>query len=194
MQETQERWVWSLGGSPGGGNGNPLQYSCLENSMDRRAWRAEVHGIIKSQTQLGNWACTCTRELLQQSADCIWHRSPHWGLCWVVEHGAFHVDYLGPAERTAFLPCLGRYLCSARGSLAQVPPLEPGSCTWWWGGSRGWGWAKQCLREEEIHMFCDALHNCVPVACKVWVPSILPQCSMGSEAHQEGKKVKETKE
>ena len=34
--------------SPGGGNGNPLQYSCLENSMDRGAWRATVHGVTKS--------------------------------------------------------------------------------------------------------------------------------------------------
>ena len=35
---------------PGGGNGNPLQCSCLENSMDRRAWWATVHGVAKSQT------------------------------------------------------------------------------------------------------------------------------------------------
>ena len=41
-----------LGRSPGEGNGNPLQYSCLENSMDREAWRAIVHGVAKSQTQL----------------------------------------------------------------------------------------------------------------------------------------------
>ena len=33
--------------SPGGGNGNPLQYSCLENPMDRGAWRATVHGVTK---------------------------------------------------------------------------------------------------------------------------------------------------
>ena len=38
------------GRSPGVGNGNPFQYSCLENSMDRGAWRATVHGITKSQT------------------------------------------------------------------------------------------------------------------------------------------------
>ena len=37
------------GRSPGGGHGNPLQYSCLENPMDRRAWWATVHGITKSQ-------------------------------------------------------------------------------------------------------------------------------------------------
>ena len=39
-----------LGRSPGEGNGNPLQYYCLENSMDRGAWQATVHGVAKSQT------------------------------------------------------------------------------------------------------------------------------------------------
>ena len=38
--------------SPGEGNGYPLQYSCLENSMDRGAWRAIVHGVAKNQTRL----------------------------------------------------------------------------------------------------------------------------------------------
>ena len=36
------------GRSPGGGNGNPLQYSCLENPMDREAWWATVHGVTKT--------------------------------------------------------------------------------------------------------------------------------------------------
>ena len=40
------------GRSPGEGNGNPLQYSCLENSMDRGAWRAIVHGVAESQHDL----------------------------------------------------------------------------------------------------------------------------------------------
>ena len=38
----------------GEGTGNPLQYSCLENSMDRGAWRTTVHGVTKSQTQLSD--------------------------------------------------------------------------------------------------------------------------------------------
>ena len=38
--------------SPGGGNGNPLQYSCLGNPMDRGAWWATVHRVAKSQTRL----------------------------------------------------------------------------------------------------------------------------------------------
>ena len=43
-----------LGRSPGEGNGNPLQYSCLENSMDREAWQATVHGVTKSRAQLSD--------------------------------------------------------------------------------------------------------------------------------------------
>ena len=47
--------------SPGGGNGNSLQYSCLENLMDRRAWWAIVHGVTKSRTQND---CACRRVYL----------------------------------------------------------------------------------------------------------------------------------
>ena len=46
--------VHRLGRSPGGGHGNPLQYSCLENSMDRGAWQAIVLGVAKSQARLSN--------------------------------------------------------------------------------------------------------------------------------------------
>ena len=47
-----------LGRSPGEGNGNSLQYSCLENSMDREAWWAIVHGVAKSWTQLSDFTFT----------------------------------------------------------------------------------------------------------------------------------------
>ena len=43
-----------LGISPGDGNGNPLQYSCPENPMDRVVWWATIHGVVKSQTQLND--------------------------------------------------------------------------------------------------------------------------------------------
>ena len=43
-----------LGRSPGGGHSSPLQYSCLENSMDRGAWRAPVHAVPKSRTGLSD--------------------------------------------------------------------------------------------------------------------------------------------
>ena len=56
MQETKDTgsihsWV---GRSPGEGNGNPLQYSCLKNPMDRGAWWATVHGVTKSQAWLSD--------------------------------------------------------------------------------------------------------------------------------------------
>ena len=50
-----ETWVRSLGRNPGEENGNLLQYSCLENPMDRGAWWATVHSVTKSQTQLSDF-------------------------------------------------------------------------------------------------------------------------------------------
>ena len=43
-------WISGSGKSPGEGNGNPLQYSCLENPRDRGPWRATVHGVRESDT------------------------------------------------------------------------------------------------------------------------------------------------
>ena len=51
------------GRSPGGGNGNPLQYTCLENPTDRGAWQATVHGVTKSRTRL-KWLSTQTKYLV----------------------------------------------------------------------------------------------------------------------------------
>ena len=48
--------ILGLGRSPGEGNGNPLQYTCLENLTDRQVWWAAVHGVTKSQTRLSIWA------------------------------------------------------------------------------------------------------------------------------------------
>ena len=49
------------GASPGGGNGNALQYSCLGNPMAREAWTATVHGAAQSGTGLSDYACRHTR-------------------------------------------------------------------------------------------------------------------------------------
>ena len=58
-----------LGRSPGGEHGNPLQYSCLENPLDRGAWRATVHGVAKSRTRLSNkTAATNVCQTLDTSA------------------------------------------------------------------------------------------------------------------------------
>ena len=54
-------WVGKI---PGVGSGDSLRYSCLENSMDRGAWRATVHAVTSSQAWLSNWACTHTQYII----------------------------------------------------------------------------------------------------------------------------------
>ena len=57
VQETGDTGlIPGLERSPGGGNGNPLQSSCLENSLERGAWQATGPGVSKSGTQLPAWA------------------------------------------------------------------------------------------------------------------------------------------
>ena len=62
LSAMRETWVQSLGWEdrPGEGNGNPFQYSCLENPMDGGAWWATVHGVAKSWTRLSNFTFTFT--------------------------------------------------------------------------------------------------------------------------------------
>ena len=55
-----------LGRSPGEGNGNPLQHSCLENPIDRGAWQATIHGVAKSPTWLSDWTRTTTKYEIKQ--------------------------------------------------------------------------------------------------------------------------------
>ena len=61
------------GRSPGGGNGNPLQYSCLENLIDRETWQATVQRVTKSQTRLSN---TTTTKPLKREALGKWLNWP----------------------------------------------------------------------------------------------------------------------
>ena len=73
MQEMQETQVRSLSQEdPYRINGNPLQYSCLENSMDRGAWWATVHGVPKSQT----WLRRSSRLYFNRGA---WFSPGYWG-------------------------------------------------------------------------------------------------------------------
>ena len=60
--------ISALGRSPGGGHSNPLQYSCLENPMDRGPWWSTVHGVAKSWTQQ-RWLSTHAGKLLGSSSN-----------------------------------------------------------------------------------------------------------------------------
>ena len=71
------------GRSPGDANGNPFQYSCLENSMDREAWQATVCGVTKSQTQLSD-----DRKVNKGCHSKI----PHNG--WLINNGSLFLTFL----------------------------------------------------------------------------------------------------
>ena len=75
-------WIPGLGRSPGEGNGNPLQYSCLENPMKGGAWQATVHGVQKSWTWLSDFIFTFSdKTWVSHSKSLIpksWLISLHW--------------------------------------------------------------------------------------------------------------------
>ena len=78
------------GRSPGGRHGNPLQYSCLENPIDRGAWRATVHGVTKSQTQLKQLSMHADTYIL--AALCVM-----WDLSFPTRSW-IHAPYIGSTE------------------------------------------------------------------------------------------------
>ena len=75
----------------GEGNGNPLQYSCLENPMDGGAWCAAVHGVSKSRTRLSDFTFTfhfqaLEKEMATHSSVLAW-RIPGMGAWWAAVYG-----------------------------------------------------------------------------------------------------------
>ena len=64
-------WILKSARSSGEGNGNPLQYSCQENTMDRGAWWATVHGAARSRTWLNDWALHY-KKLLEVASAKYW--------------------------------------------------------------------------------------------------------------------------
>ena len=65
--------------SPGEGNGNPLQYSCLKNPMDGGVWQATVHEVAKSQTQLSDFICFLLVKKQSPASKTVWK----WCLCYI---------------------------------------------------------------------------------------------------------------
>ena len=75
-----------LGRSPGGGHGNPLRYSCLENHMDRGAWQAAVHRAAKN----GTWL----KQLTTQAHTCfITYLSIHSSFCALINPSPFSMNF-----------------------------------------------------------------------------------------------------
>ena len=84
--------------SPGEGNGNPLQYSCLENPMDGEAWWAAVHGVAKSWTQQSDFTFTFQYSYLENTMER--------GAWWATVHGVTDMTVLGMTEHA--LTCTHR--------------------------------------------------------------------------------------
>ena len=86
----------SLDMETGEGNGTPLQYSCLENLMDRGAWQAAVHGVAKSQTRLSNFTFTflpCIGEGNGNPLQCSCLENPRdRGAWWAAVYGVAELD------------------------------------------------------------------------------------------------------
>ena len=126
MQETDTGLIPELRRSPGGGHGSPLQYSCLENPMDRGAWQATVHGVAKSQTRLSHkvhylfWTCMHAKSL----QSCLTLRPHGLSLPGSYIHGIFQARILEwtampssrgsswPRNRTRvfYISCIGRWV------------------------------------------------------------------------------------
>ena len=66
-------WGSPAGRSPTVGNGNPLQYSCLKNPMDKGAWQATVHEVTKSQTRLSTHTLTVNIIIFKISTEIYLH-------------------------------------------------------------------------------------------------------------------------
>ena len=119
-----------LGRSPGGGHGNPLQYSCLENPMDRGAWWAAVHRVEKSQTH----EPTCTCWVTSVVSNSLWpldctppgplsmgfsSKSPGVGCHFLLQRS------FQPRDQTCLLHCRQiLYWLSYQGSLLKLKELK----------------------------------------------------------------------
>ena len=117
-----------LGSSPGGGHGNPLQYSCLENPMDRGAWWATVHRVAKSRTQrkrLGGHARAHAPSLLKLSPTS----RPFPALEVVTEPWCELPESYGKFPLAVYLPVLVYTLpCCALHSSHPLPPHRVHEC------------------------------------------------------------------
>ena len=106
------------GRSPGGGQGNPLQYSCLENSLDRGAWWVTVHRVTKSWTQLKRLITACIQQFMNQAASYVVTRM---ALQRLVRNGSF----IFLLEDSCFTICVSFY-CTTKCTCVHmcVPVCE----------------------------------------------------------------------
>ena len=96
---TDYDFIPGSGRSPGGGHSNPLQYSCLENPMDRGSWQATVHRVTKSRAQLKQLSTHTRICSVTQSCPTLWDPTdrsmPDFPVLHLLELAQTHVHWLG---------------------------------------------------------------------------------------------------
>ena len=134
--------------SPGRGHGNPLQYSCLENLMDRGAWRVIVHGVAMSQTRLKRLNTHAHQHLTGEANTGQQGEGPGAGIRWAqssVRSEQPPLDNCRAAEASPS-PCSPRRLARSgksrpgetqRLGLCWAPPAGLPRHWWWTGEGRG---------------------------------------------------------
>ena len=133
----QKTWVPSLGQeySPGEGNGYPLQYSCLGNPMDRRAWQAAVHGVTKSWIRLSDWHFSLSWDLSQCTATnrCrLGYAKSSTNVCWIKGQwiqsnknkgpGDIHHQIISPWTVICILMCGESSVLGCQGNISEWIP------------------------------------------------------------------------
>ena len=120
------------GRSPGEGNGNPLQYSCLEKPLDRGAGQATVHGVAKSRTRLSEFTFTVTKQRLTREKEtslltCTSH------IYLGFPGGSNSIESVCKAGVPDSIPGSGRSPREGNGNPLQYPCLEnPMNREAWW--------------------------------------------------------------
>jgi len=105
-----------MGRSPGEENGNPLQYFCLENHMDRESWKATVHGFAKSQTQLSNFSFTLMTARMKNSERKLYVR-----MCMIYTKKEYiYYQPCSPASVMANTICV----CFLKQGMSEHPYLQ----------------------------------------------------------------------
>ena len=122
----QETWIQSREDSPREGNGYPLQYSCLENPMDRGAWRATVYEVAKSQTRLSDQSIFL--RTLRWRSHVTHSKTPHWQR--QEPGGKPSLDWKVWPSRPPWI----RLSYWPEKAMAKIPPMAAS----WWNLSRTW--------------------------------------------------------
>ena len=164
-------WIPGLGRPPGEGNGNPLQYSCLENSLDRGAWQATVHGIAKSRIWLSDSHFpTFTR--INIGTGCVCPQAECVIICffwldpWVQVHGLLFLTTI--IQECPLLSFLYKRWTPPEADLPLASCLVnvPSLCIQWMDGYLNlilWGCGTRSLRAP-----CVKLRKCFSLGLRAW--------------------------